>query len=252
MRAPCAVRHFEPRPCRGFFHEKEFFNMMLHVPGVLSADQVRELRSALDATDWIDGRATVGEQGAKVKHNRQLPESSPTSRRLGEIVLAALADNPLFFAAALPLRFVPPLFNRYEGGENYGLHIDGSVRAVPGSSQQLRTDLSCTLFLCEPEDYDGGELEVVDTYGTHEVKLPAGDLILYPSSSLHRVHPVTRGARTCAFFWLQSMVRDDRRRSMLFELDQSIHKLRARLGDVEETVALTGHYHNLLRMWSEV
>jgi PKHD-type hydroxylase len=168
------------------------------------------------------------------------------------VILAALAKHPLFFAAALPLRFVPPLFNRYEGGENYGLHIDGSVRSVPGSHQQLRTDLSCTLFLCEPEDYDGGELEVVDTYGTHEVKLPAGDLILYPSSSLHCVHPVTRGSRICSFFWLQSMVRDDQRRSMLFELDQAIQKLRGRLGDVDETVALTGHYHNLLRMWSEV
>jgi PKHD-type hydroxylase len=157
----------------------------------------------------------------------------------------------LFFSAALPLRFVPPLFNRYEGGEQYGLHVDGSVRALPGG-EQLRTDLSCTLLLSNPQDYDGGELEVVDTYGAHEVKLPAGDLILYPASSLHRVYPVTRGARVCSFFWLQSMVRDDRQRGMLFELDQNIAKLRARLGECEETVALTGHYHNLLRMWSEV
>jgi PKHD-type hydroxylase len=226
--------------------------MMLHVPAVLSLEQVREMRAALDAADWVDGRETVGPQGAQVKRNRQLPELSPVGRELGQAILAALSKNPLFFSAALPLRFVPPLFNRYEGGENYGLHIDGSVRSVPFSNAQLRTDLSCTLFLCEPEAYDGGELEVVDTYGTHEVKLPAGDLILYPSSSLHRVQPVTRGARICAFFWLQSMVRDDRRRSMLFELDQTIQKLRARLGDGEETVALTGHYHNLLRMWSEV
>ena len=226
--------------------------MMLHVPDVLSADQVREMRAALDATNWIDGRETVGEQGAQVKRNRQLPESSSVGRELASTVLAALARHSLFFSAALPLRFVPPLFNRYEGGEHYGVHVDGAVRALPGSGQQLRTDLSCTLFLCDPEDYDGGELEVIDTYGSHEVKLPAGDLILYPASSLHRVHPVTRGARVCSFFWLQSMVRNDQQRSMLFELDQNIQKLRARHGECEETVALAGHYHNLLRLWSEV
>ncbi|MES2534199.1 MAG: Fe2+-dependent dioxygenase [Pseudomonadota bacterium] len=225
--------------------------MMLHVPGVLTAGQVSEMRAALDATEWIDGRATVGDQGAKVKQNRQLPEFSQIGHQLGDVILSALAKNPLFFSAALPLRFVPPLFNRYEGGENYGLHIDGSVRNLPGSKDQLRTDLSCTLFLCEPESYEGGELEVVDTYGSHDVKLPAGDLILYPSSSLHRVHPVTRGERICSFFWLQSMVRDDQQRSTLFELDQTIQRLRALVGDREETVALTGHYHNLLRMWAE-
>jgi PKHD-type hydroxylase len=226
--------------------------MMLHVPGVLSVQQVQDMRAALDATAWIDGRETVGEQGAQVKRNRQLPELSPVGRDLGKTILAALARSPLFFSAALPRRFVPPLFNRYEGGEHYGLHVDGSVRALAGTGEQLRTDLSCTLFLSDPEDYDGGELEVVDTYGAHEVKLPAGDLVLYPSSSLHRVHPVTRGARVCSFFWLQSLVRDDGRRGMLFELDQTILKLRARLGECEETVALTGQYHNLLRMWAEV
>lgn len=226
--------------------------MMLHIPQVLSSDQVRQLRAALDATQWIDGRETVGEQGARVKRNRQLPEQSPVGRELGKTILGVLARNSMFFSAALPLRFVPPLFNRYEGGEHYGFHVDGSVRASPESGQQIRTDLSCTLFLSEPDEYEGGELEVVDTYGTHEVKLPAGDLILYPSSSLHRVQPVTRGARIGSFFWLQSMVRDDRHRSMLFELDQTIQKLRARLGEAEETIALTGHYHNLLRMWSEV
>lgn len=225
--------------------------MMLHIPEVLSAAQVSEMRAALDAADWVDGRETVGAQGAQVKRNRQLPEQSPVTAQLGGLVLAALARSTLFFSAALPLRFVPPLFNRYEGGEHYGLHVDGSVRRT-ASGQQLRTDLSCTLFLAEPEDYDGGELEVVDTYGVHEVKLPAGDLILYPASSLHRVTPVTRGARVCSFFWLQSMVRDDAQRAMLFELDQTIQKLRARLGESEETVALTGQYHNLLRMWSEV
>lgn len=226
--------------------------MMLHVPQVLTTEQVRDLRAALEGTDWVDGRQTVGQQGAQVKRNRQSAEDSALCRALGQTVLAALARNALFFAAALPLHIVPPLFNRYEGEEHYGLHIDGAVRTVPHTGRQLRTDLSCTLFLCEPDDYDGGELEVVDTYGTHEVKLPAGDLILYPWTSLHCVHPVTRGARVCSFFWLQSMVRDDQRRSMLFDLDQSIQKLRARLGDCEETVTLTGHYHNLLRMWSEV
>jgi len=226
--------------------------MMLHVPDVLSPDQVRAMRTALNATNWIDGRQTVGDQGAQVKRNRQLPEQSQVGRELGAAVLAALARNALFFSAALPLRFVPPLFNRYEGGEHYGVHVDGAVRALPGSAQQLRTDLSCTLFLCEPEDYEGGELEVIDTYGSHEVKLPAGDLILYPASSLHRVHPVTSGTRVCSFFWLQSMVRNDQQRGMLFELDQNIQKLRSRVGECEETVALTGHYHNLLRLWSEV
>jgi len=226
--------------------------MMLHVPDILTREQVRTMRTMLDAAQWIDGRETVGEQGARVKRNRQLPMNSPVGNELGGQILAALARHAVFFAAALPLRFVPPLFNRYEGGEHYGFHVDGSVRTLPGNGQQLRTDLSCTLFLSDPEEYEGGELEVVDTYGTHEVKLPAGDLILYPSSSLHRVQPVTRGARISSFFWLQSMVRDDRQRGMLFELDQTLTKLRERLGECQETVALTGHYHNLLRMWSEV
>lgn len=226
--------------------------MMLHVPNVLSTEEVTGIRARLDAEPWVDGRATVGDQGALVKHNRQIDELSPVGRAIGEQIVARLMKNPLFFSAALPLRFVPPLFNRYGEGETYGLHVDGAIRPVPGTRLQLRTDLSCTLFLCEPESYEGGELEVVDTYGSHEVKLPAGDLVLYPSSSLHRVHPVTRGERVCSFFWLQSMVRDDTRRSMLFELDQSIQQLRKRLGDVQETLALSGHYHNLLRMWSEL
>ncbi|MDI3381134.1 Fe2+-dependent dioxygenase [Xenophilus aerolatus] len=226
--------------------------MMLHVPEVLTRDEVRTLRASLDQADWVDGKATVGEQGARVKQNRQIAELSPLGRHWGDHILKILLQHPQFFSAALPFRFVPPLFNRYEGGEHYGLHVDGSIRNVPGTNYQLRTDLSCTLFLSDPEDYDGGELEVVDTYGSHEVKLPAGDLILYPSSSLHQVHPVTRGARVCSFFWVQSMVRDDARRTMLFELDQTLQRLRSRLGETEETVALTGHYHNLLRMWSEV
>ena len=226
--------------------------MMLHIPEVLTPSQVARLRARLDAADWVDGRATVGSQGAQVKQNRQLPELSPLGRELGEVVLTALLAHPLFVSAALPLRNVPPLFNRYEGGEHYGLHIDSAVRTVPGTNLRLRTDLSCTLFLSEPDDYDGGELVVVDTYGTHEVKLPAGDLILYSSSSLHRVEPVTCGVRVCSFFWTQSMVRDDGHRQLLFELDQTIQKLRLRLGECEEVLNLTGHYHNLLRQWGEV
>jgi len=225
--------------------------MMLHIPEVLSRAQVAELRRRLDQSDWIDGRATVGTQGAQVKQNRQLAETAPLARELGQIVLDALANSPLFFSAALPLRTCPPLFNSYAGGEHYGAHIDGAMRRIPGGGW-LRTDVSSTLFLSDPDDYDGGELIVTDAYGEHEVKLPAGDLILYPSTSIHRVEPVTRGARVCSFFWTQSMVRDDMRRGLLLELDQNIQSLRARLGDCPELVGLTGHYHNLLRQWSEV
>jgi PKHD-type hydroxylase len=235
----------------GFLFFKEIC-MMLHIPNVLSPEQVAAMRAKLAVADWTDGRATVGAQGAQVKLNRQLPEHSPLSLELGQIVLAALAKNPLFFAAALPHTTIPPLFNSYEGGQHYGLHVDGAVRSVPGSGARLRTDVSSTLFLSEPDEYEGGELVVVDTYGTHEVKLPAGDLIVYPSTSLHQVLPVTRGARVCSFFWTQSMVRDDAQRSMLFELDQNIHKLRNRLGDCDEVIGLTGHYHNLLRQWAEL
>ncbi len=226
--------------------------MLLHVPDVLTADQVADLRRRLDETQWVDGRATVGKQGALVKRNRQLDEFSPVGQELGRVVLKALLANPLYMSGALPLRHMPPLFNRYEGGEQYGLHVDGAIRSVPGTALQMRTDLSCTLFLSEPEDYDGGELEIVDTYGTHEVKLPAGDLVLYPSSSLHRVHPVTRGVRVASFFWVQSLVRDTARRQMLFELDQNIQALRGQVGDNEAVVGLTGHYHNLVRTWAEV
>jgi PKHD-type hydroxylase len=226
--------------------------MMLHVPKVLQPEQVAECRRLLDGADWTDGKATVGEQGAIVKRNRQLPELSPVGRKLGEMILNQLTRSPLFFSAALPLKTVPPLFNRYEDGEHYGTHIDGAVRAVPGSSHFIRTDLSCTLFLTDPSEYDGGELVVLDTYGEHSVKLPAGDLVLYTSGSLHRVNPVTRGARVSSFFWTQSMVADERHRETLFRLDQSVQKLRAKIGETEETVALAGHYHNLLRMWSEI
>ncbi|HWK61053.1 MAG TPA: Fe2+-dependent dioxygenase [Eoetvoesiella sp.] len=226
--------------------------MMLHIPQVLTPAELNEIRQALERSEWTDGRSTVGSQGAQVKRNRQLPEDSPAARELGQKVLRALARNPLYFAAALPARTVPPLFNRYEDSEHYGFHIDGAVRALPDGAGWLRTDLSATLFLCEPEDYEGGELVVKDTYGEHEVKLPAGDMILYPSNSLHCVTPVTRGARVCSFFWIQSMIRDDQHRSMLFELDQTIQRLRARHGETEEALALTNHYHNLLREWAEV
>lgn len=225
--------------------------MMLHIPAVLTRDQLASMRAQLDQSGWVDGRATVGQQGAQVKRNRQLPEASPLARELGQLVLAALAANPMFFAAALPLRIVPPLFNRYGVGEEYGAHVDGAVRQVPGTAVPLRTDVSATLFLSEPDEYDGGELTVMDTYGAHEVKLAAGDLVVYPSSSVHKVEPVTRGERICSFFWVQSMVRSDARRSMLLDLDQNIQRLRARIGDCEELVALTSHYHNLLRQWAE-
>ena len=224
--------------------------MLLHIPDILDHEQVAQLRTALEAADWTDGRETVGEQGAQVKRNRQLPDASPLRRQLGEMVLAALAKNPLYHAATLPLRTLPPRFNRYEGGGEYGMHVDGSVMALP-NGEQLRSDISCTLFLSEPDDYDGGELIVSDTYGEHEVKLPAGDAIIYPSSSLHRVQPVTRGARLAAFFWVQSLVRDDSRRRLLYELDASIQRLIATGADRDAVLQLTGTYHNLLRQWAE-
>ena len=224
--------------------------MLLHIPAILDHDQVMQLHQALDAADWTDGRETVGVQGALVKRNRQLPDASPLRAELGHIVLAALARHPLYHAATLPLRTLPPRFNRYEGGGQYGMHVDGSVMSLPGG-EQLRSDISCTLFLSEPDDYDGGELIVSDTYGEHEVKLPAGDAIIYPSSSLHRVQPVTRGARLASFFWVQSLIRDDGRRRLLFELDTSIQRLTATGADAEAVLQLTGTYHNLLRQWAE-
>jgi len=224
--------------------------MLLHIPAVLDAAQVAQVRAELDRAEWTDGKETVGEQGARVKRNLQLPEASPVRARLGALVLDALARNPLFHAAALPLRTLLPRFNRYEGGGQYGFHVDGAVMAVGGGAQ-LRSDVSCTLFLAGPDEYDGGELVIHDTYGEHEAKLPAGDLILYPSSSLHRVTPVTRGARIASFFWVQSLVRDDGRRRMLFELDATIQSLTRSGADATAVLRLTGVYHNLLREWSE-
>ncbi|WP_426702462.1 Fe2+-dependent dioxygenase [Rhodanobacter sp. Col0626] len=224
--------------------------MLLHIPDVLAPAEVAQIRAALDAADWTDGRETVGAQGAKVKRNQQLPDASPLRQQLAQRVLAALAKNPLYHAATLPLRTLPPRFNRYEGGGQYGFHVDGAVMALSAEAQ-LRSDISCTLFLNEPDDYDGGELIVSDTYGEHAVKLPAGDLIVYPSSSLHRVTAVTRGARMASFFWVQSLIRDDSRRRLLFELDSSIQSLTASGADAAAVLQLTGVYHNLLRQWSE-
>lgn len=226
--------------------------MLIHIPEVLSKTEVMECRERLATAEWVDGRATVGPQGAQVKRNRQLPVESPVGRELGELILQRLYSSPLFMSAALPLRSVPPLFNAYSGGEHYGFHVDGAVRQLPFNNLSLRTDLSTTLFLTEPEDYEGGELVVQDTYGVHEVKLPAGDVILYPSSSLHKVEPVIEGERLCSFFWTQSMIRDDWQRNMLHELDCHIQALRQQLGDSPEVLGLTGHYHNLLRQWAEV
>lgn len=227
--------------------------MLLHIPNVLSAEEVAGFRRALEAADWADGRETVGHQGAQVKRNLQLPDASPLKAELGQHVLGALERNPLFFAAALPLRILPPRFNRYTGGGEYGFHVDGSVMSVGHGAHRthIRSDISCTLFLCEPEDYDGGELIISDTYGEHEVKLPAGDLVVYPSSSLHKVQPVTRGARLASFFWVQSMVRDDAHRRLLWEMDTSIQQLTQDCPQHPSLVSLTGIYHNLLRQWAE-
>jgi PKHD-type hydroxylase len=224
--------------------------MMLHIPGVLNAEQVKTMRERLGAGDWIDGRASVGSQGAQVKRNRQLAEGSPLALELGQLVSAALMAHPLFFSSVLPLRILPPFFNSYAGGGHYGAHVDGAIRAQRGGAP-VRTDVSCTVFLSDPDEYEGGELSVIDAYGTHDVKLPAGDAIVYPSTSIHEVHPVTSGERLASFLWVQSMVRDDWKRSMLYELDLNIQALRAKHGDGPELVGLTGHYHNLLRQWAD-
>lgn len=225
--------------------------MLLHIPEVLTPAELAECRRLLQMARWEDGLCTAGGQAAHVKRNRQLGEDAPQLAELRRIVTTALLRNPLFFSAALPNRILPPYFNRYEGGEHFGNHVDNAIRRAHGSTLNYRTDVSTTLFFTDPTEYEGGELIVEDTYGTHEAKLPAGDAIVYPSTSLHRVAPVTRGARVCSFLWTQSMVRDDWRRHMLFDLDMNIQKLRAQIGDNTETVALTSHYHNLLRMWAE-
>lgn len=230
--------------------------MLITIPDVLTAAQVAQARQILDAADWIDGKVTAGYQSSKTKDNMQLPEGSPAARELGDMILAALSKNPLFLAAALPLRIFPPLFNRYSGGQSFGTHVDNAIRQIPGTPLRIRTDLSATLFFAGPEEYDGGELCVEDTYGVKKVKLPPGHMVLYPATSLHHVTPVTRGARVCSFFWLQSMIRDDGQRSLLFDLDLAIQRLGRDLSEnsVAETtsVQLTGVYHNLLRQWAEM
>jgi PKHD-type hydroxylase len=226
--------------------------MLLTIPDVLTPEQVAQARQALDQADWVDGRVTAGHQSARAKDNMQLPEGSPVAQQLGEMILAALGRNPLFLSAALPLRVFPPLFNRYSGGQSFGTHVDNAVRQVPGSGHRIRTDLSATLFFAGPEEYDGGELCVEDAYGVKSVKLPPGHLVLYPATSLHHVRPVTRGARVCSFFWIQSMVRDDGRRSILFDLDLGIQRLSRDHPEHPSAVQLTGVYHNLLRQWAEM
>jgi PKHD-type hydroxylase len=230
--------------------------MMLHVPEILSSDRLAELRDALQSSlltsEWSQGAATSGQQAAPRKQNRQLTANTAAGSRWGATITAALTQHPLFVSAALPHHTLPPLFNCYDGGGHYGNHVDNAIQSDADRLTKVRTDVSVTVFLSRPDEYDGGELIVEDTYGVHEVKLPAGDAILYPSTSLHRVEPVTHGRRLAAVTWVQSMIRDDWQRAMLFNLDMTILRLRQRLGESEEVVALTSHYHNLLRQWAEL
>ncbi len=224
--------------------------MLLHLPAVLLPTELAEIRGLLAAAPWGDGRATAGLQSASAKRNLQLPKESREALAAGSIVRAALDRNAAFFAAALPRRIVPPLFNRYEGGMDFGNHIDNSVRFV-SRELSVRTDLSATLFLADPTSYDGGELVIEDSFGAREVKLAAGDMVLYPGTSVHRVEPVTRGTRLASFFWIESMVRGQDQRNLLWELDQATTEVRRRHGEDELAVGLTGCYHNLLRMWAD-
>lgn len=227
--------------------------MLIEIPQLLSQDELATVRSVIEAADMVDGKVTAGEVAAQAKYNLQLPEGSPAARQAGDIILRALGRNPLFNSAALPYRVLPPLFNRYDAGMKFDAHVDGAVRAVPGAGIRMRADLSSTLFLTPPEDYDGGELVIEDTYGAHEVKLSAGHMVLYPASSLHRVNPITRGSRWASFFWTQSMIKDDGLRGLLYDFDRAIIEVRQSLnGDTHGTLALTGVYHNLLRREAEL
>ena len=226
--------------------------MLLHLPGVLDPDQVALCRRRLDAAEWVDGRVTAGFQSARAKDNLQIPEGHPVARECGEMIVGALERTPLFVSAALPLRVFPPLFNCYSGGQSFGTHIDNAIRQAPGTPHRIRTDMSATLFLSDPAEYDGGELVVEDTYGTQAVKLPAGHMVLYPATSLHHVSPVTRGARIASFFWIQSMVADDGERAILFDLDCAIRGLGRDQPDSAALVRLTGIYHNLVRRWARL
>ena len=224
--------------------------MMVHIPNVLNAEQVARCRTVMERAAWVDGAVTAGHQSVQVKNNLQLPEGSPEARELGDMVLDALARNPLFMSAVLPKQVFPPLFNRYDAGMTFGSHVDNSIRA--GNGVRIRTDVSSTLFITGPDDYDGGELVVEDTYGTHSVKLPAGDMIVYPATSLHHVTPITRGSRIASFFWTQSMIRDESKRSLLFDMDMAIIKLGRDHPQHSSVVELTSVYHNLLRQWAEL
>jgi PKHD-type hydroxylase len=227
--------------------------MLVKCEAVLTKEEVAHCRSVLEGTQWVDGKITAGAQSAIAKHNLQVPEDAPQARALGEIVLRALARSQTFNSAAVPFRVFPPLFNRYDVGMKFGAHVDNAIRFIPGPNIRVRTDLSATLFLTEPDAYDGGELVIEDTYGTQSVKFAAGDMVLYPATSLHRVEEITRGSRWASFFWIQSMVKDDGGRALLYQLDQSIIRTRTELGDKHEAVlGLTAVYHNLLRKWAEV
>lgn len=225
--------------------------MPIRIPQILTPAQVAQCREALETADWTDGKETAGYLSMRVKNNLQVPDGHPVARRLGETILDALDRNPLFVSAALPAKVLPPFFNRYSGGQTYGDHIDGAIRPIPGTRHRVRTDLSATLFLTPPEDYDGGELVVQDMMGSRRLKLPAGDMALYPGTSVHRVEPVTRGARLAAFFWIESMVREDAKRALLFELDGIVQQMGRDLPNNESAVRLAGVYHNLLRFWAD-
>jgi PKHD-type hydroxylase len=226
--------------------------MLLQIPEVLNAELVARCRSILDESDWVDGRVTAGHQSAQTKDNEQLVETHEEAKALGDLVLSALEQTSLFMAAALPLKVFPPLFNRYREGQSFGNHVDNAIRQIPGTPHRVRTDLSATLFFSNPDEYDGGELVIEDTYGVHSIKLPAGHMILYPASSVHHVRPVTRGARLASFFWIQSMVRDDGERALLFDLDLAIQRLVSDAPDHASVMELTSLYHNLLRRWADV
>lgn len=226
--------------------------MLIQIAEIFTRDEAAEMRRRLEGAEWIDGKVTAGHQSAQVKHNRQLAENNPVAQEMGNLILQRLSRNSLFMAASLPRKIFPPLFNRYEGGENFGYHVDNAVRPVTGTADRVRTDMSATLFLSEPDSYDGGELVIDDVFGPRTVKLPAGHMVLYPGTSLHRVNAVTRGARISAFFWLQSLVREDAQRALLLELDVAIQRLNQDVKDHPALVQLTGVYHNLLRRWVDV
>lgn len=226
--------------------------MLIDIADVFTADEVDEMRTRLLAEPWVDGKVTAGQRSARDKFNRQLNEDSALGVLFGQRILARLSDNALFMSAALPKRIYPPLFNRYSGGEAFGFHIDNAIRGIKGVRERVRTDLSATLFLTDPQTYDGGELVIRDTFGERSVKLPAGHLVLYPGTSVHKVNPVTRGERVAAFFWIESLVREDSQRSLLLDMDVAIQRLSAQQADDESLLQLSGVYHNLLRRWSDV